>query len=373
MRCLIHAAKAHAGGGITVAMQLIRALSSNSNSLGYEYVLIASEELAERLSDTTAMAAIEVVPIERSSGLYALHYYYMQIPYFLHKYEIDVVFNLGDIILPRARCPQIYFFDYPLIAGSVYHAGFRGREWVKQTVKKSLISLSIASNHSIICQSELIQSQLQSGYPEIPARVLPMPLQDWPYVDQDRDPTKFAYVASPSEHKNHAILLDVAFELRRRRLPYTITVTLLPNDNSLTSSLYRRLEAEDLAQYVVPVGRLEHNDVMYLLSSCIGTVMPSTAETYGLPYFESMQTRTPLAVSDLPFARSACREAAIYFDPMDGRGIVDSMHRIATEPNLRAHLSNEGAKIVANMTNTAAYCRRLEDIFDRAVSPTGLA
>ena len=366
--CLINASKAHAGGGITVAIQLIDALEAEWSHLNYRYYVLASPELVVALIGREPRLTIVEVPSETSSGLNSVNFYLRSIPGHLRDWGISVIFNLGDIIPPVSPAAQVYFCDYPFIVRGLHSAGFKGADYIKQTIKRKLIRIGYRRNAITVCQSEAMFEELASSFPEVPVHILPMPLSpirgDMP--GRTRDPHLFVYVASPSDHKNHEILYEVAVVLQQRRLNYAVAITCSPDDNALTERFYRRLTEAGLADYVSWRGKLSLSEVRALYTEAIASVNPSLAETFGLVYYECMQMHTPQAVSDLDFAREACGPAAVYFDPRDAASIVDRMHALATSAPLRQRLVEAGDQRIAGLCDTGAYVVELENLLTKA-------
>ena len=57
-------------------------------------------------------------------------------------------------------------------------------------------------------------------------------------------------------------------------------------------------------------------------------VMPSLAESAGLPLMEARSVGLPIAAADRPYAREACGDDAIYFDPLSIEAMADALRRV---------------------------------------------
>ncbi len=71
-------------------------------------------------------------------------------------------------------------------------------------------------------------------------------------------------------------------------------------------------------------------------------IYPSLAEGFGIPILEAMAARVPVITSNVSCMPETAGTAALYVAPGSPEAIAAAMTRIATEPDLRAHLVQEG-------------------------------
>jgi len=57
-----------------------------------------------------------------------------------------------------------------------------------------------------------------------------------------------------------------------------------------------------------------------------------------------MLAKVPLLVSDRPFAREVCSDAALYFDPLDAESIAAQVRRAMSNADLRLELISAGER-----------------------------
>ena len=78
-------------------------------------------------------------------------------------------------------------------------------------------------------------------------------------------------------------------------------------------------------------GYLTFESVRSIVSSATALIAPSRFEGFGMTPLEAMSSGVPTIVADIPAAREACGDAALYFDPTDTQQLVDSIHMLLTE------------------------------------------
>ncbi|MFC2140617.1 glycosyltransferase, partial [Candidatus Auribacterota bacterium] len=94
------------------------------------------------------------------------------------------------------------------------------------------------------------------------------------------------------------------------------------------------------------VGMLSKEHVYATLKNAKALVMLSRLETFGIPFYEAMVNRCPILAADRDFAREACQDAALYFDPDDESDIVDNVDKILSDQGCAEQLVKNGAEII---------------------------
>lgn len=147
-------------------------------------------------------------------------------------------------------------------------------------------------------------------------------------------------------HKNHRILPKVAALLEADgSLPpgWRFVVTLDPE-----SEVWREAERSaaklGVAKRIQNVGVVSIEECAKLYSTASLLIHPSLLEVFSATYLEAMLANVPLLVSDRPFAREICGDAALYFDPLSPASAAVQIRKIFSDGDLRRNLTNAGAK-----------------------------
>ncbi len=151
----------------------------------------------------------------------------------------------------------------------------------------------------------------------------------------------FLYVAVPSPHKNHAVLLKALSILDARGLPIRLAV-------SATAVQLGKVSDPELVNELVsqgrllPLGWIDKNRLRAVYDACDACVMPSKSEQLSSAHLEAMHWRKPQISSDMPFAHELCGDATLYVDPDDPNAWADAMQKIAHDSTLRDRLIASG-------------------------------
>ena len=139
-------------------------------------------------------------------------------------------------------------------------------------------------------------------------------------------------------HKNFVIIPEVIAALPpevRDRLRFVLT--LPPEDYSLQF-------AERYRPWVVNVGPVPVEQGPALYRECDAMFLPTLLECFSASYPEAMAMQRPILTSDLDFARSICKDAALYFNPLSPPDIARQICALMRSAELRAGLTARGAE-----------------------------
>ena len=144
-------------------------------------------------------------------------------------------------------------------------------------------------------------------------------------------------------HKNFEILSEISSILEERKMNNIEFWVTIDDGN------YKRLFANN--HYVVNKGYTKPQDCPSLYYDVDAMILPTLAECFSASYPEAMVMGKPILTSDLPFARTVCKDAALYFDPLDAKDIVDKILSLLENEKLRKRLVNEGRLVFSKIPN----------------------
>ena len=182
----------------------------------------------------------------------------------------------------------------------------------------------------------------------------------------DRKPNEIRLFipALTQPHKNQTILNGVIPILKKKdpARQYTF-ITTLPEE------AYSRLFAEDVRPFILNLGRIlpQTCPQVYLESDFL--FLPTLLECFSASYPEAMKMERPILTSNLPFATDTCRNAALYFDPVDPADIAEKVIRLASDPALQAELVSNGTKRLNDFMDASARAKTILSILQQIRRP----
>ena len=264
------------------------------------------------------------------------------IPRTLQKIQADVLFSLGDTASIRPRVPHLLLVQQAYLAYAPQQLDFQ-IPWplrMKLAVMQKYFEAGLRNVTMLVVQTEFMRARLAARWsiPDNRIRVVRSAVDDAsPGVGQ-ADLTMASsspyvcYVADPLAHKNHELLPQMMRILIREeprlRLKLTVGAEDLP-------SVTRDAKRLGVLQQFDFVGRLDRHRIFSLYKNAVALVMPSKLESFGLPLYEAMAVGCPIVVSDRPFAREACGQAALYADPDAAETFADYISKLLSDPAFR--------------------------------------
>ena len=146
-------------------------------------------------------------------------------------------------------------------------------------------------------------------------------------------------VSANYPHKNLEIIKDVLDELMSMNKTHVRFVLTLPEEafDSFMEEKYR--------PYILNVGPVTITECPSLYRECDIMFLPTLLECFSASYAEAMAMKKPILTSDMGFAHTICGDAALYFDPMDGKDIAEKIIKLTSSPALQKKLTDEGTEI----------------------------
>jgi glycosyltransferase involved in cell wall biosynthesis len=229
------------------------------------------------------------------------------------------------------------------------------------TRRERLYRAGCAGARAVAVSSSWVKRDLVTHYGLSPdkVRVIPWGIDPNPGVDvaADRDAlarrlgsllqAPFAlYPAATWEHKNHSRLLEALAYLRDTQ-GLRLNVVCCGHRTGFYPRIQRRVESLRLGDQVafpgvLPAGEL---DCAYRQALCV--VVPSLFEASSALLREAWRWRRPVACAAVTSLPEQAGGSALLFEPTDPQAIAGALHRLATDPGLRADLVERGARRIA--------------------------
>lgn len=153
---------------------------------------------------------------------------------------------------------------------------------------------------------------------------------------------KLLYIATNYAHKNHVIIIEALDELINKGQNVSLILSL-SNDEAIDIA---GIKAKNLIDkgFLLCLGWVEKSTLKSIYDITDICLMPSKLESLSSSHLEAMSWSVPQIVSDLPFARETCGNAASYADPDLCSSWVEKIEQLIDDEFSRDSLVNEGHK-----------------------------
>lgn len=337
---LINGLKAKAGGGQSIFNNYLELIKNEKK--GNVYYVLTPDGLKYKHFESSYLQIIDIPHLVKGNLLFPI-LYKLVFPRILKKYNIDAIFNLGDIIIPTT-IPQVYLFQwaYAVYPETSVWERMNLLSYLTRWTKVKLINKNIYRPKVIIAQTANIKKRLENLYSLDNVVIIPnavsienIRMNSLRDFNLPKDRVKLVYVASWADHKNIGIIIPLALEISRQKLPYCVVVTIDPSKKKEAKTFLKKIRQFDLGSIIINVGRVPMQDIGALYSQCDALLMPTLLESYGLPYIEALYHSKTILTSDMDFAHDVCGEAAFYFNPEDHEDILRKIIEAAGNKSLR--------------------------------------
>jgi len=217
----------------------------------------------------------------------------------------------------------------------------------------------------VIAQASHVASSLTHQFGVDPRRVrVVMPDVRWPAIASAPAPVPFfrrptlLYVGTDRPYKSLNTALEALALLRCHRPELRLAVTL-PAGHRVS-----RFSGVDC------LGTVPRATVRLLLREAAALVMPSLAETLGLPLLEALDVGCPIAAADLSYARDVCEDAAVYFRAADPVSCAEACETLLSARSTAIRLVAAGHRRIDTI-RASQPTRLLAEAIVHAVSGSG--
>ena len=375
MKFVIESVGLTAGGGKELAIDLMTRLATHTE---HQFTFI--------VPDMTSYQAISGVNIRKlicqtSAGLVQRAVFLNhEVPKICRAIGADGLLCLGNFPAPQSGCPTLVLLHNPWVVYSDPGAAFR------RTNRERLITAyarhryrHLPSGITIVTQTRIMKDRLCRRYKIDPGRVVIIPNAcsfEKPVGDaaakrakqqNGSRPFRFLCLARYYAQKNIEMVLQAA----ERLSAYTsrtaeCVITIAAEQHPGARKLLARLESSAQKNTVRNIGPVPAAKLPEVYRNADALIHPTLLESYSRTYLEAMHFGLPILTSDRDFAREGCRDAAVYFDPLDADSVAKSMAEIMEDQALHERLVQNGWRIEAQVPNWDEIASRFVEVLESA-------
>lgn len=301
----------------------------------------------------------------------------------------DVIFSFANIGSDHPCRPQVVFVQQPNAFFDEAMPFWEILRWARMRFMRQQILRGARSSRAVIVQTEAMRRRIQELAPYLDGKICVIPSgyrtpsanpvvrpEIKALIDSASRP-RLIYVSHPSEHKNHAALVQALARIIKDFPSANLLLTLErkhpPNARyaAFVEEICQIAEQAGVEKRLLWLGILEPDEVAYALANNDLMVFPSLAESFGLGLAEAMAMGCPIAAADLPYAHDVAGEAAIYFKPRDAQSIAESIVAILKDDEGLMHLKSAGSERKMRFSYeriAGEVARVLEDADEKRVS-----
>ncbi|BAK70355.1 glycosyltransferase [Aliarcobacter butzleri] len=124
----------------------------------------------------------------------------------------------------------------------------------------------------------------------------------------------------------------------------------------------------NVKDYIINLGPIKLEECPYVYSKCDALFLPTLIESFTASYPEAMIMQKPILTSHYSFAKTVCKNAALYFDPYDIKDIMEQIKNVYNDKELYANLVAEGLYIVQKLPSSNDRAKQYLNLCKRVVN-----
>lgn len=172
-------------------------------------------------------------------------------------------------------------------------------------------------------------------------------------------------VGGCAAHKNAAALIRALKEVRSLSGTDRLELVIVGRDHGVREQLERLSDSLGIRGAVVFTGYVKDEELRRLYEGASVYVSPSHLEGFGLTVLEAMASGIPVMVSNRGSLPEVVRDAALVVDPDRQEDMVDGLHRLVLDSQLRDELVRKARSLAATYSWQKAMRLTLE-VYRRA-------
>lgn len=347
MKILINCSNLKVGGGLQVAHSFLYEIKNNTE---HQFIVILSDFLKYQINQTEFPDNFKFFHYSiKPSALKAITGNDTFLSEIEDKYEPDAVFSVFGPTYwqPKAKhvCgfarPDYIFKDSPFFKQvSLFYK-------LKLQLMEFFHMYDIRNNNEILITENKIVSDILALKVTQPVFTVSNYynqvfddkstwVKKYNLVEDD-ETINLLTISANYPHKNLAIIKKVIPVLRSNfpELKFKFILTIEREEFGIT-------ENDVLNENVQFLGKVAINQCPDLYSQSNFLFLPTLLECFSASYCEAMVMQKPILTSNLPFAKSICGNAAMYFNPLDEFDIANAIVHLYSDKKVQQDLIDKG-------------------------------
>lgn len=157
-----------------------------------------------------------------------------------------------------------------------------------------------------------------------------------PLPEKGKELFRLVLISHNYAHKNLKIITEIIPYLSDYNVEFILTI-----DDRSYNNMFSGFEDK-----IINLGTVKHDECPSIYKQSDALFFPSLLETFSASYPEAMKMKIPILTSDLSFARDICKDAALYFDPLDPIDIANKIKLLIDDKILYNELIEKGKAIL---------------------------
>jgi glycosyltransferase involved in cell wall biosynthesis len=374
MKILLNGTTLVMGGALQVAYSLIVELAGNSH--GHTIKNVVSRELANLLPDDIDITVVTPSPAKPVSGQRSRR----QLAAIENNFSPDIVLTIFGPAYWKPKAIHICGFAdswvftsnrYPWQLLSLSRKGI-----VKLRCIYKRLALKHQNTAAFIVETDALSGEIHNTWPSTRIFIIPNNCGQAFYEyklnanghnpvmpEKNEDEFRIVTLSQYYEHKNLEIIPRVARILKDRKPSMCFKFFLsLDMVSSAWQKIYRSAQNLGVGESMCTVGVVQPQMAPFFYEGADAMFLPSVLECFSANYPEAMKMAIPVVTTDLPFAHTVCKDAALYFEPLNAQSAADKLIDLYNDESLKKELIEQGKTTIKDFPTPREKGRKYIEI-----------
>lgn len=375
MKLLINTSNLYVGGGLQVALSFLDEL--NQVNKEHEYHVFLSQAVNQQINYNDFSNNFKFYLIEKSPACLKTRNKIIVIMNNLENtIKPDIVFSVFGPSYWKPKAKHIMGFAVPWVLEEnsiaymklsllkkvrmylwvkyvAYHAKRNTSYYVIETddgKDKLFKALDINKNNIFVVGNSYSSIFNDSQYlSEENDNYIKLPLKD-------DDEYRLLLISHNHSHKNLNIINEVIPLLSEYNIKFILTINEEDYINIFSSN-----------NKILNIGPVKQKSCPSLYNQSDAMFLPTLLEVFSASYPEAMKMEKPILTSNYSFATDVCKDAAIYFDPMNPKDIAEKIIMLVKDKNLQNKLTEKGKKRVLEFETAKSRAEKYIELCENLI------
>jgi glycosyltransferase involved in cell wall biosynthesis len=369
----VNGLKSKTGGGKSILNNYLSLLKESKSK--NHFIVLTPDRTEYEKYHCEGIEIIDIKALYKKNILAPIVNHFL-LPKLLRNLHVDLLFNMGDIVIPT-NTPQFYLFDWPyaIYPESVVWHRMDFSSYLSRRIKLFFFKLYITRATSVLAQTETAKARLEQIYclkniEIVPNAVSLENMDGGTSVDFNlpKNKIKLLYLTYYYPHKNLEVFLPLAKKIKSLALSYCLVITIEPSQHHKAAHFLKAVKKENLDDVIINIGPVKMSNVPSLYAQCDALLMPTILESFSGTYVEAMYHKKTILTSDLDFARDVCGEAAFYFEPFNVDSILAAIKLAFENYDVKNKKILEGKNKLACLLSWEQAFKKYQDLMEKTLT-----
>ncbi len=349
MNILLNLATLKAGGGQNVGLNFLSSLSKIKQPNTYFHFIVARNSAIHQYIENNKLGNYTIAPNNAIKRIFFEILFGSQI---IRKNKIDIIYSYFGFGLFMKKIPQVIgSADSNLYFPEIdFWEEYKGLAWIKRKLVDKFRIWGLKRATAVIFENGLMEKNGKTLFNLEETRLIKpsikkfLSTQNSLQLNLSSNRSTGLFLCSWQRNKNFMIIPTLADRLKKQGVQYHFIITA-PIDNSEDhQNFIAEIEKYNVQEMISIIGQVNKEQLPELFELTDHIFLLSKLESFSNNIIEAWYYKKILIVSDEPWARSVCKDSALFVKRNSITDISENIISLINDKELNERIIREGTK-----------------------------